>query len=433
MKGPAFGLRRRIIVAFLGTVAAVCLLFSFAALMFAYVAEDRMFADILAEEIGIQQEHWRAHGTLTRPMRDYLEIHRDTSLFPADLTGQYRGDQGDGEFTGNHGRHYHVRRFELPGEGGAAFAVAEVSRQLVVRPLRLHFLTFLLLSAIAVLFVSGLIAYFLASQAVAPLSRLADRVAGIDDRQIPDIKVDDYPANEIGVLAWALDGAFSRIRSLVAREARFTRDASHELRTPLAIIRSSAELMSLHPGLATDLASPLRRLQAAALDMEETIELLLALAREENSPSQKEIRLLLPLVETAILRASQRFGHGSAHLVVDVPASHKVVVNPTIITMILTNIVGNAFQHARGSEVMIRSDGSKLTVADSGPGMAAEAIEGLFTAYAKGESSGGEGLGLSIVQRLCGREAIGLEVATSGSTGTTVTLDLGDEPAAKRG
>ncbi len=51
MRGPVFGLRRRILVAFLGTVAAVCLLFSLAALMFAYVAEDRMFADVMAEEI----------------------------------------------------------------------------------------------------------------------------------------------------------------------------------------------------------------------------------------------------------------------------------------------------------------------------------------------------------------------------------------------
>jgi signal transduction histidine kinase len=433
MRGPVFGLRRRILVAFLGTVAAVCLLFSLAALMFAYVAEDRMFADVMAEEIRLQQEHWRSQGALTRPRRDYVEFYRDPSRFPADLKTQYRGSSSGGEFAGDGGRHYHVRRFELPGEGAGAFAVVEASRQLVVRPLWPHFLTFLLLSTLAVMFVSGLIAYFLARQAVAPLSRLAERVAGIGAQQIPDLKVDEYPANEIGVLAGALAGAFSRIRSFVAREARFTRDASHELRTPLAIIRSSAELMSQHPVLAAELAPPLRRLEAAALDMEETMELLLALAREENSPSQKEIRPLLPFVETAVLHASQRFGHDSAHLVIDVPASRKVAANPTILTMILTNIVDNAFQHAHGSDVTIRSDGSRLTVADSGPGMAAEAIEGLFTAFAKGGSSDGHGLGLSIVQRLCNREGIGLEVATSGSTGTTVTLDLGDEPAAKRG
>ncbi len=99
--------------------------------------------------------------------------------------------------------------------------------------------------------------------------------------------------------------------------------------------------------------------------------------------------------------------------------------------MILTNIVGNAFQHARGSEVMIRSDGSTLEIADSGPGMPAEAVDGLFTEFAKGDSSEGHGLGLSIVQRLCSNEGIGLEVVTSSSTGTTVTLDF-EESAAKR-
>ncbi len=97
-----------------------------------------------------------------------------------------------------------------------------------------------------------------------------------------------------------------------------------------------------------------------------------------------------------------------------------------------TNIVGNAFQHARGSEVTIRSDGPSLTVADSGPGIAAEEIGGLFTEFAKGDSSDGHGLGLSIVQRLCSRGGIGLEVASSGSTGTAVTLELGGDPATKR-
>ncbi len=431
MNRPAFGLRRRIVVAFLVTVAGVCLLFSLLALTFAYVAEDRMFGNILTEETRLQQDHWRAHGELTRPLRDYVEIHRDTSNFPEDLRARYGGEEGHREFAGADNRHYEILRFELPGNAGSAFAVAEVSLHLVVRPLRSELLTFLLVSTLFVLAVAGLVGFLLARQAVAPLTRLAERVASIDERQIPDVKADDYPCNEVGILATALDSAFNRIRSLVAREARFTRDASHELRTPLAIIRSSAELISLHPALASELAPPLGRLQAAALDMEETIELLLALAREENSLSRKQVQPLLPFIETAVLRASQRFGRNSADLVIDVPASRQVAANPAILTMILTNIVGNAFQHARGSEVMIRSDGSTLEIADSGPGMPAEAVDGLFTEFAKGDSSEGHGLGLSIVQRLCSNEGIGLEVVTSSSPGTTVTLDF-EESAAKR-
>ncbi len=428
MKRHPSGLRRRFIVAVLGTVAGACLLFSLTALMFAYVAEDRMLADALGEEIRLQQDGWRTGAALPRPTRDYVEVYRDASQFPADLRVQYGGDPRGGEFAGDGGRHYHVRRFDLPGEEGSAFAVAEVSGQLAVRNLRSMFLIFLLLSTIAVLLVSGLIAYFLARQAVAPLSRLAERVSDIDERQIPRLQVDDYPANEIGALAEALDSAFSRIRSLVARETRFTRDASHELRTPLAIIRSSAELMALHPALGGELAPLLKRLESATLDMEAIIELLLALAREENSPSQKELRALLPFVETAVLRVSERFGHDTARLVVDVPGSRKVVASPTVLTMILSNIIGNAFHHARGSEVSITSEGSKLTIADSGPGIAADAIDGLFTAFAKGEDSDGFGLGLSIVQRLCNQEGMGLEVSTSPSTGTTVTLDFADQP-----
>lgn len=415
-------LRRRIIASFLAMTTAACLLFGFFAFLFAYVVEDSLFEDALSEEVAHQQSHWRDHGRLDRPTRDYIELYRDPAAFPVDLRRQHGVESGRGEFSGDGGRHYHVRTFDLPGGAGAAYAVAEVSRHLVVRPIREEMLVFLALWMAGLLLATGLLGYWLANRATAPLTRLAGLVSGAGTDRIPSVSADAFPANEIGLLAATLERAFDRIRAFVERESRFTRDASHELRTPLAVIRSAAELVEVQRDLPPAVAKPLHRITDAAREMERTIDLLLSLAREENSRPKAENVPLLPLVEAAVLRASERFDGAGHSVSIDVPESRIIYVNPTAAAIILDNLIGNAFQHSRGGELSIRTQGDELVIADTGPGIPGSVSEALYQPFSKGEGSGGHGLGLSIVRRLCDRNNIALGLECSANGGTTIRL-----------
>ena len=171
-----FSLRRRIIASFLAMTMAACLLFGFFSFLFAYAVEDSLFADALREEVAHQQAYWRDHGRLDRPTRDYIDLHRDPTTFPADLRSQYGVESDQGEFSGDMGRHYHVGKFDLPGDAGTAYAVAEVSRHLVVRPIREEMLVFLTVWMAGLLLATGLIGYWLANRATSPLTRLAGLV-----------------------------------------------------------------------------------------------------------------------------------------------------------------------------------------------------------------------------------------------------------------
>ena len=421
-------LRRRITLAFLATTAFSCLLFGFFAFMFAYLVEDQLFADALAEEAARQQAHWRARGTFAEPRDEFVTLYRDPSGFPPDLRELYAAEGGS-EIAGRDGRHYHLRRFDLPG-GGPAFAVAEVSRHLVVRPLRAEVLTFLALCAAALLLAACVAAYLLARHATAPLTALANQVAETRANSVPRIAMPDSPPREIGLLAQALEQAFDRLRAFVAREAQFTRDASHELRTPLAVIRGAAELIALQPGLGPEIAGPLRRIQRAAREMEQTVELLLMLAREEHRRSSRETRPILPYVEQAVLNASERFNAGESRVEIDVPATQTVEAAPAVLALILNNLVANAFQHAQGHPVLIAGDGIGLAIADGGPGMPPEMAGRMFEPFAKGEESRGHGLGLSIVKRLCEREGISLSVTSEPTAGTRIELGFETRAAA---
>ena len=422
MRLKHLSLRRRIIASFLAMTTAACLLFGFFSFLFAYVIEDSLFDDALSEEIAHQQAHWREHGQLDRPARDYFELYRDPAAFPPDLRSQYGAESDRGEFSGDSGRHYHVRKFELPGSAETAYIVAEVSGHLVVRPLREEMLGFLVLWMVGLLLATGLLGYWLANRATQPLTRLAGTLAATGADQIPRVSAKAFPANEIGLLAATLEQAFDRIRAFVEREGRFTRDASHELRTPLAVIRSAAELIETQPALPRQISRPTRRIADAAREMERTIDLLLLLAREENSTPQPENVPLLPLVEAAVLRASERFDGADQEVSIDVAEDRIIRINPTAAAIVLDNLIGNAFQHSRGGSLSIKAQGDDLVIADTGPGIPESVTGMIYQPFAKGDESSGHGLGLSIVRRLCDRNDIGLTFERSASGGTTVRL-----------
>lgn len=418
----ASSLRRRIILCFLATTGAACLLFGFFAFLFAYSVEDSLFHDALRSEATHQQAYWIAHRRFDRPGRDYIAIHADPSAFPADLARHYGVEPERTEFPGDDGRHYHVMRFDVPGRADPAYAVAEVSRHLVVRPLRREMLIFLAIWTLGLLAVTGLIGYWLASRATEPLTRLARLVSDTPPDRVPAIAAEQFPANEIGVLASALERAFGRIHAFVDREGRFTRDASHELRTPLAVIRSAAELIATGRDLPPQVTAPLSRIAHAGEDMERTIGLLLELAREENVGAATDSIALLPLIEKAVLDASERFGGGGRDVMIAVGEDRMVRASRTGLSLILANLIGNAFQHASGGRLSIAMAGDALVIADSGPGIAPDLAGIAGTPFAKGAGSGGHGLGLSIVKRLCDRDGIGFDVEPVDTGGTRIRL-----------
>ena len=415
-------LRLRIVVGFVSTAIFTSALFGLVSFIFAYTVEDRIFGGALNAEVEIQQMHWKQHQQLAKPSREYMRIYRNASELPDDLKSQFVTDDAETEYFGTDGRYYHVDRFALSDQEGDAIAVAEVGPYLVVRPRRDKMIIALLVVTSIVALISGIIGYFIASRAVAPLSKLAADVAKHGDNAIPIIDSSGYQFREIATLASGLESAFDRVRSFVARERAFTRDASHELRTPLAVIRSGAELLSSN-GVGDSIAvAPIKRIETAADDMALTLDLLLTLAREDGAP--QVTAPLLPLVEKSIFYASERFANSNIRVAVDLGQDQYVLMNPVIVQLILNNIVGNAFQHTDHSLLTVSGNGQTLIVTDTGPGLGNCGGTQVSKPFQKGEASSGDGLGLSIVRRLCSQSKIGLSMTSSDGAGTCFTFDF---------
>ena len=408
MSASPHSLRRRIVVAFTVFALATALCFSAFSLVFVYTVEDSFFENMLRQEI----EHQLKAGAPVKPLRDFVSVHRDQTTFPADLARQFESKRR--EYFGDAGRHYHV---VSPG-AVPYFIVAEVSRELVVRQ-RLPFLGGVL--AVLVLLMVTLTAgfgYWLARRATAPLDRLAGLVAQAAPGQLPRGFAGEFPDNEIGALAKGLEQAMDRIADFIEREQHFSRDASHELRTPLAVVGGAARLLASQP-LAPQQAAQVQRIVAAAEAMAQSVDTMLALAREDlgQAPSAEPV-LLLPLVESIVVQHAHLLDGKAVEVVVDVDPNDSVVCRRATLAILLSNLVSNAFGHTMEGQVRISVEQGSLVVADSGPGIA----PGLHRAGVRGQASQGLGLGLSIIHRLAARNGIGLDIISSAAAGTRATL-----------
>lgn len=402
-------LRRRLMLAFTGYALAVAALFGGFAMLFVYAVEDEFFAGALRQEMQRQQAHRAAQGDWAPPAQDFIRIYRDRATLPADLARSLAEHPQDREHAGDAGRHYHLQPLGTDG----AWLVAEVGGQLVVRPMRQRLLAWLALWGGAVTALALALGTWLAKRSSAPLERLAERVARSRPEQLPlDLAGPPQPTeDEVGRLARHLAALNQRTRDLIAREQAFTRDASHELRTPLAVLGMACE--TLLRGAAPPQQATLATMDASIRQLQQTVELLLALAREDAAAPAADLPLL-PQIEQVVLAHAPLLDRQGIQLQVDVPAALTRPWPPALTQLLLANLLGNALAHRSSPRIAITADARRISLSNTSPPPPPELLQADGAgrdAGLKGEASAGLGLGLSIVRRLAERHGLKLELA----------------------
>ncbi len=226
-------------------------------------------------------------------------------------------------------------------------------------------------------------------------------------------------AREFNAMADAVQSGETQRRNMMA-------DVAHELRTPLTVLQGNLRAM-------LDGVYPIERKEVATL-YDET-RLLSRLVDDLRELALAEAGQLQLNLQTVDLGEITRAAISNFVIVADAQNVHlntqgeslRVRADPDRLAQILRNLLANALRYTpNGGQISLVLEVTqdlkyaRVTVIDSGAGIAAEDLPSLFDRFYRGDksrarTSGGSGLGLSIAKTLV--EAMGGQIGVESEPG----------------
>ena len=396
-------LRFRLIVSFALFGFGLSALFAVAALNIRSKVESQLVTASLQQDVDQAVE--KVHKDPSKPAgSDLIEawMRSERTLYNMPLAWQAL-DSGVHDIyeTGTDGTTHHYKLAVRKKYGLIGFIRYDVSRDELGKQQ-------LLISVIGAVFLFGLLSLvlgmWLSRKVLKPVTELAKRLRDFRKAGKAEPLAPHFADDEVGELAHALDEYSVRLTAMVERDREFNSDVSHELRTPLAVIASTTELLQGSPDLTDKLSERLKRIERASRQATELIEALLLLSRaERRGPTRGETTEVGKVAADVI--ESQRPQMRGKPLNIELNVNESVIVNApaSVLSVALTNLIGNALKYTHEGSVRIEVGHGRIEVLDTGPGIKPEDAERLFQRGVRGEGAGGSGagLGLAIVRRLC--------------------------------
>ena len=234
---------------------------------------------------------------------------------------------------------------------------------------------------------------------------------------------------------WLTQKAIEPIEASFLQLKQFTADASHELRSPLTAIKASVDIMRNHPERVHPKdAKKLQAIAGAAMQMNQTLEDLLFLARADADPTVTvKDRKLTPLSLNQLLQ--------NCFVLLEPLANDKKIVfqskfrdeikilgDQAQLSRLFSNLMENALQYTpeegRVSLDLYRQNRvAVISVRDTGIGLAPEEVSKVFDRFwrankARSRREGGTGLGLAISQAIAKRHGGKITVRSEQNIGS---------------
>ena len=233
-------------------------------------------------------------------------------------------------------------------------------------------------------------------------------------------------------LHYALDEAKAALKA----KSDFLANMTHELRTPLTAIVGFSRLMKGADDLNPRHAHQIGIISDASENLLSVVNDVLDFSRLEAGAVELDAHPFDPLVmaqSTVELLADQAASKEIGISVVAEGLEGGLLGDGVRLRQVLTNLISNAVKFTASGEIDVRVQQSKvggqrsllISVRDSGIGIPAEQISGIFGRFTQADASvsrkyGGTGLGLAISRRII--EALGGEIGVESEPGKGSTF-----------
>ncbi len=241
--------------------------------------------------------------------------------------------------------------------------------------------------------------------------------------------------DEVGQLAQSFNQMSADLVSSSQARKQMTADLAHDLRTPLSILRGYTEglkdgRLTATPALFTIMHDEVTHLQRLVEDLR-----LLSLADAgELTLNRRAVDPLALLERTALAYVVQAEEHGIALELASATEMPSISVDTDRLTQVLNNLVSNALRYTERGTIRLGATAAagwvRLTIADTGRGIAPEDLPLIFDRFYRGDKSrqridsNASGLGLAIARAIVEAHGGTLSVASTMGQGTTFTVAL---------
>ena len=278
---------------------------------------------------------------------------------------------------------------------------------------------------------------FLIYKSFLPIEKVLEELKSINASDLSARLHNTNNHDEINDLIIEINNLLSRLESSFERISQFSSDASHELKTPLTIIRGEIEIALRKDRSAAEYKQSLQTSLDEVIVIEQTINDLLFLAKNEKdliTHNMEEILYFDEIIDESINEMKNFAILNQIEIKFELVDTIEFKGYSNLLKIAIKNLLKNAIQYSNPNSIIIvksfKNDGLfNISIQDFGIGIARNEQEKIFEKFyrtdkSRNKNSGGTGLGMSIMKKIIDIHKGIIKIKSEENIGTTIIISF---------
>lgn len=278
---------------------------------------------------------------------------------------------------------------------------------------------------------------FLIYKSFAPIQKVLEELKSINASDLSARLKNSNNQDEINQLITEINNLLIRLESSFERISQFSSDASHELKTPLTIIKGELEIALRKDRNIDEYKQSLKTSLEEVIVIEQTINDLLFLAKNEKdliTTNMEEILYFDEIIDESINEVKNFAKINRIKIKFELLETIEFKGYSNLLKIAIKNILKNAIQYSHAnSEIIVKSYKKNelfyISIQDFGIGIPSNEQEKIFEKFyrtdrSRNKNSGGTGLGMSIVKKIIDIHKGSIQLESVENVGSTITISF---------
>jgi heavy metal sensor kinase len=278
---------------------------------------------------------------------------------------------------------------------------------------------------------------FLIYKSFAPIQKVLEELKTISASDLSARLKNSENQDEINQLIMEINNLLTRLESSFERISQFSSDASHELKTPLTVIKGELEVALRKDRNTQEYKQAIKTSLDEVVVIEQTINDLLFLAKNENDlvlSNKKELLYFDEIIDESINEIKNFAKINQIKIKFEMLDTIEFDGYSNLLKIAIKNLLKNAIQYShKNSSIIVKSyiknEYFYISIQDFGIGIAKNEQEKIFEKFyrtdkSRNKDSGGTGLGMSIMKKIIDIHKGKVEITSAENHGTTVVLSF---------